>query len=411
MIWQKELKVDTTVSGSLPLRIVVISQNDTFKRLRKQWNSLLQQSRQKSFFLRHEWLYTWWEVYGDTDARELFVLCFYQDEELVAIAPFQVEKKFPNYLFTGKVLRLLGQGEHWKETVVSEQQDVIVKTGFEFVILEQLKHFLCKNRRHWSLAKFDYLRQNSLLLGAICEIRQPLYFENKPAWNAHSLMLPASFNEYISTYKEDWYASYRNHLSSMLKMGNVEVRSISGEEDIEASLQSLSQVHCAHQWKEYGYCRYDSEKFMCFHDAICRELILDKEVKMISLFVDNRLLASIYYYIYDDVLYGYQMGSVRGEGIHFSPAFMLMMYTIESAIEQGVTRIEFMGDKLRPSSDWEKYGCNTSSLYSVSWFRSKGRAYFANLVEKTVVSGIQYFRYSRKGIIPATFQHQTRGCS
>ena len=62
----------------------------SFLGLEKEWNSVLQKSENDSIFLRHEWFRSWWEAYGAE--KELLILLFKENGELLGICPFMISK-------------------------------------------------------------------------------------------------------------------------------------------------------------------------------------------------------------------------------------------------------------------------------------------------------------------------------
>ncbi len=68
------------------MHIEIITDAERFFGLRAQWNALLSTSGVKSLPLTHEWMSTWWKSFGGN--RKLHICCVYEDDRLLAIAPF-----------------------------------------------------------------------------------------------------------------------------------------------------------------------------------------------------------------------------------------------------------------------------------------------------------------------------------
>lgn len=71
------------------MRLETITQEHAFLALRDEWNRLLSQSDNDSLPLTHEWVANWWQCFGGN--RQLHILCGYDDDRLVAIAPLMRE--------------------------------------------------------------------------------------------------------------------------------------------------------------------------------------------------------------------------------------------------------------------------------------------------------------------------------
>jgi len=75
---------------SSDMLVEVVTDTDDFKNLRKQWSDLLSSYDTVPLPLTHEWLFNWWKVFGEN--VDLHIVAVYKHEELVAIAPFIIEK-------------------------------------------------------------------------------------------------------------------------------------------------------------------------------------------------------------------------------------------------------------------------------------------------------------------------------
>ena len=73
----------------IKLRIETITDASRFFGFRSQWNELLSTRESKSLPLTHEWVSAWWKNFGGK--RKLHISCVYDDNRLIAIAPFMKE--------------------------------------------------------------------------------------------------------------------------------------------------------------------------------------------------------------------------------------------------------------------------------------------------------------------------------
>ena len=74
------------------LVIQKVHTKEGFNSLKDRWNTFLAESPANSFFLRWEWLWNWWKVYGEANFT-LCILLVYRDAELIGICPFYLTKK------------------------------------------------------------------------------------------------------------------------------------------------------------------------------------------------------------------------------------------------------------------------------------------------------------------------------
>lgn len=122
------------------ISIKCINNKHDFFELQNTWNSLLASSEENNPFLTHQWLYSWWEAFGQES--ELHILLFYEvtanDECLVAILPGYIKSMgfFPSL----NCLRFLGS-----EVVTSDFLGIIVLNDKEVEVCRALGEYLKKS--------------------------------------------------------------------------------------------------------------------------------------------------------------------------------------------------------------------------------------------------------------------------
>src|SRR3990172_5245179 len=98
----------------------VITDQEEFRRMKEDWNSLLSKNLTNTIFLTWEWLYTWWEVFGE--GGRLFIVSVRDDRgELVGLAPLFV-RKASYYSMPVKEMCFIGAG-------LSDRQDFLIADG------------------------------------------------------------------------------------------------------------------------------------------------------------------------------------------------------------------------------------------------------------------------------------------
>ena len=135
----------------------IINQN-SFLKLKEDWNFLLKNSGNRNIFLTWEWLYNWWNYYNE--GQKLFILVIELNNKIVGIAPFYLkyEKIFGIKI---QALRFLGDVE-----VCSEQLDLITHPDYLNEIYTAVLEYLHKFKNEWDyLFLTDYKKNsNSILL-------------------------------------------------------------------------------------------------------------------------------------------------------------------------------------------------------------------------------------------------------
>ncbi len=366
--------------------VEVVTDRHMFAKLAKPWAMLLKHSGNANLYLSHDWLYTWWLWFGEQSPSRLSIVCIYKNASLIAIAPFYIERKNPYPL---KTLRLLGQAELKSKGEGSapecEQLDIITNgdKNYHSLVVDTLASHLRKLGRYSSLT-FHSVTECSLLYKLINHLPKHQTSGLSTQKQVPFLAMPSSFDMFVLSQSKDWRINYRGNKKKMDVTGKAEIRTYSQPHEIHAGLQSLAQILCTQQRKSSGgKCSFDTEKYMKFHEDICHLLSIKDRVEIVSLMMGGRLLASICYYrVNDDAIQVYQMASVRGDGIHFSPMLLLMMHVIEQQIELGCLRIDFLSSCLCDETEKSCSRENNTKLHMLEWYKNRGGAYFVKSSRK-----------------------------
>src|SRR5713226_7413330 len=76
------------VAAVLDLRTDIIEDNVRFEALRDEWEALLEDSRQSTFFLRWDWARLWWLRCSPDSSRLFLITCRDDFGKLIGLAPF-----------------------------------------------------------------------------------------------------------------------------------------------------------------------------------------------------------------------------------------------------------------------------------------------------------------------------------
>lgn len=130
----------------------VVSEQSEFHQLREEWNQLLNKSHANTIFLTWEWLYTWWEVFGQ--GVKLFIVTV-RDKSgmLVGIAPLCIRKS-RYYLLPVKEMHFIGMG-------LSDRQDFIL-AGRDQRVLEEIVLIIQGHAEEWDIVQLDQIPGESL---------------------------------------------------------------------------------------------------------------------------------------------------------------------------------------------------------------------------------------------------------
>ncbi len=352
------------MNDNLELRLV--STFDEFKSLEDSWTTLYKQSTQSTIFSSWDWMIIWWEVFQDQHERELFILCLYQNEKLVGIAPFQIEKSYPKSLVQGKTLRFISSGEVYEDSITSEYLDFIILPDFEKDFVSIVSKYLARNNNKWDFAEFDFLRGDALILR--CFKSDELKISRMQSEYGVRFYIPPvdSFEEYQNSLGTRWRKMLSKKSRKIERAGEVIIEETNTKESIDSSLKLLADMHCS-RWKDkVENCIFESSRFYDFHQKILHRLVPKKQASIKTLTLNNEKLAA--YYIFEDKgeIHYYQSGFYAEYANRYSPLFLLVCKEIGSAIENN-KRFDFMFDPDPQSYKGVQYSAKYEKSYCLKW--------------------------------------------
>jgi CelD/BcsL family acetyltransferase involved in cellulose biosynthesis len=140
----------------------VVTDINRFRDMRDEWNRLLLTYESASLPLRHEWFFTWWQVFGAD--RQLNIVCIYDEERLIAIAPFLKEQsRYRGISIISQKLMANGHSPYCDliiDCAISQKQkdgilDLVTRCDSVDVLLfnkipedSMIVHYLEKNAKH-----------------------------------------------------------------------------------------------------------------------------------------------------------------------------------------------------------------------------------------------------------------------
>ena len=130
--------------------VEVVEDSRGFAELEEEWEDLHRQCPQATPFQSWEWLYSWWEYYGED--YELRLITVWHEGLLVGILPLMLERRWG----LGRLL-FVGTG-------LSDYLDVIVRAGWEDKVLESGVQAL-KRMECWRIADLQQLRPEAAAWG------------------------------------------------------------------------------------------------------------------------------------------------------------------------------------------------------------------------------------------------------
>jgi len=352
------------MSGSYELKLV--DSFNGFKALQDDWNDLYQKSAHCTVFSSWDWMFTWWEVFHDQFTRQLFILCLYDKDELVGIAPFQIDKSYPRSIIQGKTLRFIGSGDAYEDRIVSQFQDFIVSPRVETIFIKQVSQYLTTHKAKWDFADFEFLLIDALILQCFVNSDDVISRSTYDYGVRFLVRDIESFECFQSKMGKRWRKMFTKKSRILSRDGKVSIKSVNTKESIDASLKLLADMNCS-RWKKKGEsCVFESTRFYDFHQKILHRLVPQGKASIKTLALGGEPLAA--YYIFEDKeqVHYYQSGFYSEYANRYSPLFLLVCNEIGEAIKTNKV-FDFMYDDSVQSYKKEQYAASHVKMCRLKW--------------------------------------------
>jgi CelD/BcsL family acetyltransferase involved in cellulose biosynthesis len=302
--------------------VETISTTEQLEALSGEWDALVRAMPRPSPFLLHAWVTEWWRHYGD--GLELAVHVARRDGELVAALPLAVQRRAGLRVarFTGGRLSVL--------------PDVLLARGAEPAAAAPLIERLTAGGA--DVVDFHGLPEGSRiadLLGSrlqlIRRIEAPV-LSLEPDWD--------------TVYKSKTNAKKRNHHKrrrrQLGELGELTVTVARELPDLEPALEEAFTLH-ALRWEG----RPDGSGFATpvgkrFHRAVLKRLAAIDVARIVTLRLDGRAIAFHYWFALEGCMYVHRL-AFDPELSRWSPGLVNTLDAIESAADEGMTRVEYLG--------------------------------------------------------------------
>ncbi|HEX8949432.1 MAG TPA: GNAT family N-acetyltransferase, partial [Dissulfurispiraceae bacterium] len=348
--------------------IRLIDTTEAFAALGGQWNELLERSARPNIFLTHEWLFTWWEVYGRGKQLSI-LLCCEDNGELLGILPFYIEKR--GLLPKVNVLRFLGS-----EGVTSEFLECIAAKGKERRVYDAVFGHLQREKTRWDIVEcanvetgtqFDQYLREQCASGIQVEA-------NGTHGKCPYAELPGSREAFMKSLSFKTRKRTRYFRNALAKRGEVSVYTSCDARRLGSDLDDAIGLYRANMsrrgWKE----KFSSGEYMAFYRKICERFLALGRLQLSFLQVNGGRAAFLNSFKYQNRIYAYHTGFDE-TWRDYSVGFVLLGHLLEKAVGEGFTHFEFLRGGQRYKYHWAITGERELADVMLSGGSPSGRLY------------------------------------
>ncbi|MCP4141125.1 MAG: GNAT family N-acetyltransferase [Chloroflexi bacterium] len=309
-----------------------ISEREEFRKLKDSWDALLAQNHRQSSFITWEWLFSWWEIYGQKD--QLWLVTAWQDEELVGIIPLARNKE-----------RIKGINFRTLESLGSPQRDVsaILVKNMDEKIITAMAEYLLAQKKQWDTVVLAYYTQNDPVLNALRLAFQKAGYEGVDKFSEQFyLPLAGDWPSFHATLSRNFRKNLRRATSSAKKKGIVSLKHYKGK---AANWPIFEKIVALNQYGNFPII-YNSQKEQEFHKKLL-EVMQEKAIfDIFLLYIDDKLVAYEYGFTYGQRYESWRAGYDTRYDPKVSSGKLLAQLSIEKSFELGYQEVDFLrGDE------------------------------------------------------------------
>ncbi|MFH0903441.1 MAG: GNAT family N-acetyltransferase [Pseudomonadota bacterium] len=328
------------LAGPRRMRVEVCRKDEDFLALREEWSGLYRSSS-ASPFLSWEWLYPAWS--DVTPSGELRIFTARDDNgRLVGLLPLVEE-------------RLLGSVRSWSflgdSVIGSDYLDVLAPRGIERPVAQLLWKEACKPDDQCDLLVLRDMAASSPSLGLLAQATQDqhLWMQESQRHLCPRIVISGTFAEYLK--KVGRAENLRRRRRWLESRPGFAIDVATTPEAVSTALPDFFRLHDLRWQTEGGSQGVTGPTIETFHRHAAAMLAEQGMVRLYTLSVDGRAIASLYLLARDGYRAFYQSGYDPAFAQR-SPGLVLLGRAIEDAFAENASEFDFLRGVEKYKLEW-----------------------------------------------------------
>jgi CelD/BcsL family acetyltransferase involved in cellulose biosynthesis len=312
-----------------------------------EWRALNERARAGNMFLGPEWLEPWWKQFGE--GRELQTLSVRESGRLIGVLPLFAEDVRVGGVQVRR-LAFMGDGETGCDCM-----DVLAEPGREREVHQHVLQALMQLR--WDLLDLDGLWRESFTALQLAQGFPPgratdgIVRDARLRYVCPYIPLEGDYSKYLAGLsrrenlkrREKWIA----------KQPGVSTACAKTPQDAPAAMEAFLELHRARWAVEGGSDGLTGQKHEDFHKEAAQRLAEQGALRMYTLRVARRPVASVYGVVHRGKFNYYQSGYDPNWASR-SVGLVLLARTVEDAFKEGLTEFDFLRGNEGYKGEWAR---------------------------------------------------------
>ncbi|MWV43692.1 GNAT family N-acetyltransferase [Paenibacillus sp. HJL G12] len=310
----------------------IITDADGFLAVREDWERLTEKDAHATYYSTFEFNYAWWQAFGKDGSKELFILCHYRDNVMVAIAPLMI-RVINKKIVKCRVLSFLGKGDYFNFIIDSS------KFKASSIIREML-NTIEEHSAKWDKIELTHLQMDTPLLRYL--LRHDEYSKHTQYLTSCARINSKDYESFADFEKEMLNTKLRRKRTKLQDDTGYRFRIVTGRQS-EEMYDKISHIHQLEK-KYLQEVKGRRDRGSVFEDK-------NNEYFLKRLFKGNERILFFYLesddgdiiiykccYLYRNVLYGWNTGYSPKYSQYHGISDVLLMEMIESLFQSSCTK-------------------------------------------------------------------------
>lgn len=312
-------------------------------RLEPFWDSLLRRTPDATGFQSFAYMRAWWRCFG-MERRRLVLLTFWASDELRGIAPLAIQA------------RRTPLGWMRELTFLGTQSEVDRPTFLFGSDIERctrvLLHTLASHAVEWDWLALYEQRTDARAFPLLRErgSRRPYRWATTEDTTSAYIRLNGTFEDFLASRSRHFRKRIRSAVRKLERQGELRFERCTDWPEVVRGLARHRELE-RRSWKHGTEAGLGEKRRSAFYDELVRALGPKGKLHVISLRIDDRLIASTLAMVHDAHYYSLQI--VHDAAYNkFSPGTALEYFEIRDCFESPYEEYDFLGGHLNNKQRW-----------------------------------------------------------
>lgn len=330
------------VAAEAPLRVTTVSDYPSFLALEPTWNALVEKAGIDHPFLRHEWLRTWLDCFGQGHA--LHILVVRSGAEVIAIAPLMQSVARIGGLTVRKLESLHNDHTPRFDFILTRRPDDARRAIWE--------HLMAQGKQ-WDVLELRQLFAGAGTLSAMSRLAADCGYLVGVWHGEQSPVVPfaGTWDSYLDRLSRNHWAKVRKGLNRLARTGDVRLETVPAGAGLAQALDDGLRIEAA-AWKDKtGTAIASQPEVEVFYRVFAEHAADMGALRLLFLNVAGARIAFAYALCYCNKLYVLKAGYDPAYS-YYSPYNLLCYLVFQDGFARGLTEYEFLGANESWKLDW-----------------------------------------------------------